>query len=515
MASKKIYSALAVVGLVAVSVAAWWFQNKSTTATEVAAGQGPKTGAGAPGAAPSGLAGGGPRAVGVEVAQVAKADIRDDAQTVGNLRSRQNVMLRPEVAGRVSSIGFVDGNQVRAGQMLVQLDDTLQRAEVQQGLAQVSIAQANFKRNQDLVEQNFVAKRVLDESEANLQVAQAQLALSCARLQRMRITAPFSGTVGIRNINIGDYVKDGADLINLEDISTLYVDFRLPERFQAKLRLGQEVEVQLDALTNRLYRARVEAIDPLIDANGRSIGVRALLRNDGGEPLVTGKAGAGLAGIAPQKAVPPQGLGVKNSASSAPLAQSQRSTGSTPVRDQMGVDKPNIELSKCPPSSMNPPMASGPATNQSGGPLRPGMFARVTAVFAMRENTLYVPEESIVPQGGRQFVIKVVSADTVTDKSTLPPDTATVSQRTEVKLGIRSPGRVEITDGLAEGDTVVIAGQQRLQKDGTALRLVQMGKAPEGQKSAGDKPAGDRPAGTPANASALNPATGAAPAAKP
>ena len=106
--------------------------------------------------------------MGVEVAQVSKISIRDDAQTVGTLRSRQNVMLRPEVAGRVLSLGFTDGNRVRAGQLLVQLDDTLQRAEVQQSLAQVSIASANHKRNQDLVAQNFVAQRVLDESGASL-----------------------------------------------------------------------------------------------------------------------------------------------------------------------------------------------------------------------------------------------------------------------------------------------------------------------------------------------------------
>ena len=234
--------------------------------------------------------------MGVEVAQVGKISIRDDAQTVGTLRSRQNVMLRPEVAGRVLALGFTDGNRVRAGQLLVQLDDTLQRAEVQQSLAQVSIASANHKRNQDLVAQNFVAQRVLDESGASLQVAQAQLALSCARLDRMRIVAPFSGTVGIRNVNIGDYVKDGADLINLEDIGTLYVDFRLPERNQGKVVAGQVVELDIDAMPGRTFKAKVEAVDPLIDVNGRSIGVRAIMANTSGEaslPPGGGKGGAG------------------------------------------------------------------------------------------------------------------------------------------------------------------------------------------------------------------------------
>ena len=239
--------------------------------------------------------------MGVEVAQVTKISIRDDAQTVGTLRSRQNVMLRPEVAGRVLTLGFTDGNRVRAGQLLVQLDDTLQRAEVQQSLAQVSIASANHKRNQDLVAQNFVAQRVLDESGAALQVAQAQLALSCARLDRMRIVAPFSGTVGIRNVNIGDYVKDGADLINLEDIGNLYVDFRLPERNQGKVVAGQVVELDIDAMPGRMFKAKVEAVDPLIDANGRSIGVRAVMANTAGEASLPPGGPKGGAGAPPSR----------------------------------------------------------------------------------------------------------------------------------------------------------------------------------------------------------------------
>ncbi|MFZ9574429.1 MAG: efflux RND transporter periplasmic adaptor subunit, partial [Limnohabitans sp.] len=256
MAKKIVYSIVAVLGIGAASTAAWWYQNKQPASTPAAAGGAPGVGgaAGAPGAP------GAPRAVGVEVARVEKLTLRDDAQAVGTLRSRQNVILRPEVAGRIMTLGFRDGSPVQAGQTLVQLDDTLQRAEVQQSLAQVSIAQANHKRNQELVAQNFVAQRVLDESAASLQVAQAQLALSCARLDRMRIVGPFSGLVGIRCVNLGDYVKDGADLINLEDISVLYVDFRLPERYQGKITPRQTVEMQLDALPNRMFKAQVEAI---------------------------------------------------------------------------------------------------------------------------------------------------------------------------------------------------------------------------------------------------------------
>jgi membrane fusion protein, multidrug efflux system len=114
------------------------------------------------------------------------------------------------------------------------------------------------------------------------------------------------------------------------------------------------------------------------------------------------------------------------------------------------------------------------------------MFARVTTVFSIKDSALVVPEEAIVPQGGRQFVFKVVDAPATPAEGSapLPPDTKFVSQRQEVKLGVRRQGKVEITEGVVEGETVVLAGQQRLQRDGTALRIVELGRPPQGAASA-------------------------------
>jgi hypothetical protein len=177
MTRRKIYPILAAVGIAVAAGGAWWYQSKLTTAKEITALSGP-SGAANPASAASapGGAASAPRAAGVEVAKVEKSSLQDDAQSVGSLRSVQSVMLRPEVPGRVKALGFADGAPVRKGQLLVQLDDTLQRAEVKQSLAQVSIVKANLKRNQELVAQNFVAQRVVDESSASLQVADAQLA---------------------------------------------------------------------------------------------------------------------------------------------------------------------------------------------------------------------------------------------------------------------------------------------------------------------------------------------------
>mgnify|MGYP006093584563 CR=1 FL=1 len=163
MAKKAVYLVVAVAGLALASGAAWWLQNREAPATAAAAPASAARGAGGAGTP------------GVEVTRVKAVRLQDDAQAVGTLRSRQSVTLKPEVSGRVARIAFADGAQVKAGQLLVQLDDTLQRAELSQAQAQLSIARANLKRNQELVAQNFVATRVVEESQANLQVAEAQV----------------------------------------------------------------------------------------------------------------------------------------------------------------------------------------------------------------------------------------------------------------------------------------------------------------------------------------------------
>ncbi len=405
MASKAVYFTVAAGGIVLASAVGWWIQSRPQLPREV--------GRAIP-ATPGPTAA--PRPVGVEVAKVEVQPLRDEAQAVGTLRSRQNVVLRPEVAGRVAGLGFMDGAWVKRGQMLVQLDDALQKAELSQAQAQLSVAQANHKRNQELVARNFVAQRVLDESAAALQVAQAQLDLASARLARMRVVAPFDGVVGIRQVNLGDYVKDGADLVALEDLSAMFVDFSLPERFQPRLRTGQPVELELDALPGSRYTARIVAVNPLVDATGRAVAVRASLPNSAG-------------------------------------------------------DKPGR------PARAS---ASGAAAKGEAGPLRAGMFARVTAVFAVRDSALVVPEEALLPQGGKQYVVKVVAASALPGHSPAVPgadvDAGMVSLRQEVRLGLRRQGKVEITEGVAEGDTVVVAGQQRLQRDGTPVRIVVAGR---------------------------------------
>ena len=380
MASKAIYSVVAVTGIVLASGAAWWLQKprNANVAADSATAATPSGQASA-----SSLAGNGKPPT-VEAASVELRRLTDDTQAVGSLRSRRGVVLRPEVSGRITQLNFTDGQRVKKGQTLVQFDDQLPLAQVQQSLAELSIAQANQSRNQELVAQNFVSQRSLDESAANLQVAQAKLALAKATATRLKIVAPFDGIAGIRLVNVGDYLKDGADIVNIEDIDAIFVDFRLPERFQSRVQRGQTALVDIDALPGIRYAAQIQAIDPLIDANGRSVGVRAC------------------------------------------------------------IDNRQLQL-------------------------RPGMFARVSAVFDVREDARVIPEEAIVPQGGKQYVIKLLDDPAATGK---PVPGSKITQRVEVKVGLRSPGRVEILEGLSAGETVITSGQQRIQKDGTRVTVV-------------------------------------------
>jgi len=428
MASKAIYKVAALAAIALVGAASWWFQNQPAKPPAEMGGPASQGTGGPANAKGAAVASGGPGAVrppSVEVAAVEVSKLVDETQAVGSLRSRQGVILRPEVSGRITQLNFRDGDRVKKGQLLIQFDDQLPMAQVQQAQAELSIALANNKRNQELVEQNFISRRAVDESAANLQVAEAKLSLARATAARLKIVSPFDGIAGIRTVSVGDYLKDGADIVNIEDMEAIFVDYRLPERFQAKVRRGQVAAVELDALPGRKFSATVQAIDPLIDANGRSVGVRAC------------------------------------------------------------IDNRRLQL-------------------------RPGMFARVNTVFGQRNDARIIPEEAIVPQGGRQFVIKVVAG---------PDGQSRVSQRVEVKVGLRTPGKVEILEGLDVGDSVIVAGQQRVQKDGIVVRVVDVPPAgarpgPVAPGGAG-APAGLNASSAPGAPGAPSSAAGARPAATP
>lgn len=267
----KTFIALAVL---AAAYLAWWLQQPGQSHF-FANGEAGAGGAGSASAAPVARA-----APLIEAVRARAAALRDEVQAVGTLVSRQNVSLRSQSSGRVTQIHFKDGQRVRKGQVLIQQDDQLQRAELQQVQAELNLARANHQRNQELVAKGFISQRGLDESSAALQVAEARLALARTTVERLQLKAPFDAVAGIGNVSVGDYLREGDEVIGLQDIDVLHVDFRLPERYLPQVAVGQTAQFQVDALPGESFTARLAAIDPLINEQGRSIAIRASLNNE-------------------------------------------------------------------------------------------------------------------------------------------------------------------------------------------------------------------------------------------
>jgi membrane fusion protein (multidrug efflux system) len=243
---------------------------------------GGRTTEGKPAAAVAKGPGNAPPATTVEAVKVSVVNLPQALTAVGSLRSDETVILRPEVAGRVSQILFREGERVTKGQVLVKLDDSVQQADLDRAKANLTLSQTKHERSIDLRNKGFISSQALDEAVNNLKVAQADAELMEARNSKTTIRAPFSGTIGLRLVSVGDYVKEGQDLVNLESLDPLKVDFRVPEISLSQVTDRQTLQITLDAIPDKAYDGRVYAINPLIDANGRAIVIRAQVPNKDG-----------------------------------------------------------------------------------------------------------------------------------------------------------------------------------------------------------------------------------------
>lgn len=376
----------------------------SAGAGGASAGPGAAAGGGAAGA---GGAGGPPRAggpgggrgpVAVEAVKASVAALADEVQAVGTLRANESVIIRPEIAGRIVQIGFSDGARVNRGALLVELDGSVLAAQAEQARAELGLARTSFERTEDLAKRNFVSGSARDQAAATLKIQAARLELAEAQLAKTRITAPFNGVLGLRNISRGDYVKDGADLVMLEDVSSMKVDLRLPERFIGQLRRGQSILVNIDAFPGRDFVATLDALDAQVDANGRSVLARGRLAN-------------------------------------------------------------------------------------SEGLLRTGMFAKARIRLKEKPTATVIPEEAVFPVGADAFVYRVDGGK---------------AMRTQVRTGIRRNGQVEVLAGVEPGDLVITAGQLKIQRDGTEVRVIEPARRAPAAAAAGDVDGKGAPSGRPA-----------------
>jgi len=265
---RRLIVALAALGLLAAGgVGLWQFREAARQGANAARG---------PGGPPAGFA------IPVEAEPVTIARIAEEILAVGTLKSNESVLLRPEVAGRIAEIGFAEGTPVQAGTVLVQLDDSIPRAELAQAEANLALARANAARAQELYARGAGSAANRDQATAALRTAEAAVDLARAHLGKYRLTAPFDGIVGLRRASPGEFVNVGQEIVNLESIDPIKLEFRVPEVALPALRVGQRITVRVDAYPDRSFTGEVYAIDPAADAAGRSIAVRATLPNSEG-----------------------------------------------------------------------------------------------------------------------------------------------------------------------------------------------------------------------------------------
>lgn len=315
----------------------------------------------------------GPRAravpVQTELAEAGRAATR--IRATGSLRASDAVVVQPEIAGRVTEVLFDQGQAVTAGTPMIKLAPETFQAELTVAEAALVLAQENFTRSEELSRRGATAAQALDEARANLRTAEAEVDLARVRLADTSITAPFDGVVGLKEISVGRYVEPGDELVALERIDPLYLDFRLSERWLTKLKQGDTVAVTVDALPDQIFEGTIAALDPKVDVNGRAVQLRATV--------------------------------------------------------------PNPDRS-----------------------LRPGLFARVDLDLDAREDAVLVPEAAIVLQEDGPIVYRIEDGKALV---------------TPVSTGVRRDGRVEITQGLQAGATVVVNGHVRL-RDQAQVEIV-------------------------------------------
>jgi len=309
--------------------------------------------------------------IAVEASPVSVDTVIEDIRAVGTLRPNESVVISAEISGRIVSIRFREGESVKAGDVLVELDATILQAELDKVRSDAALAKANQERAMTLAQKGSGTQRTLDEAQAAHMAALANLALAEARLQKTALTAPLSGIVGLRTVSVGAYVTPGERIVELVETDPLKVDFRVPETSFAQLRIGQKILVAADAVPAVIFDGKIYAIDPIVDVNGRAIRLRAQVPNPDGR-------------------------------------------------------------------------------------LSAGFFARIRIVIDQRPNAVLVPESAIFPLDGKTLVYRIVNGRAV---------------QTEVVLGQRLPGQVEVRQGLSPNDTVIKAGQQRL-RDGVQIQVV-------------------------------------------
>lgn len=314
------------------------------------------------------------RAIPVDVKKVRIGSVEDTVEAVGSALANESVSITSKISGIVKAIKFTEGQIVKAGTVILELDDREPSANHEALKATRDQAKAALDRAKTLFNTGNAPQARIDDLEGAYRNAEARMRVIEAQLGDLKITAPFTGRIGIRRVSLGALISVGTIITTLDDVETIKLRFFVPEVMIAGLKPDAVVNALSAAYPDRAFKGNITTIDTRIDTTTRAIEVRAAFPNP-------------------------------------------------------------------------------------DGTLKPGMFLTVKISLNRRDNVVIIPEEAIVPEGNRQYVY-VVGAE---GKAT----------KTEVKLGTRSPGEVEIRDGLTPESVVVVGGVQKI-RDGVLVRANQV-----------------------------------------
>jgi len=200
---------------------------------------------------------------------------------IGTLAPVQGVTVSADLPGTIDRLNFESGNQVRAGDVLVQLDTRQERAQLAAAEAQRDLAQLNFERMQGLLKEKVISQAESDRATADIRQTEARVGEIRAAIDRKTIRAPFSGVAGLRQVNVGQYLSNGNPIVSLQALNPIYVNFGVPQQVGSQMREGHVVRITTDEVAGVAFEGRITAIDNIVDQTTRNIQVQATLANPG------------------------------------------------------------------------------------------------------------------------------------------------------------------------------------------------------------------------------------------
>jgi len=217
--------------------------------------------------------------VAVTTTVAAQSEWQPTLDTIGTVTAINGVTVSTDLAGIVDKLAFTSGTVVKAGDLLVHLNTDQEQAQLEQAQAQLTLAQLTLNRDRDLLAKRTISQQEYDTAEATYRQNQATVDQFRALIARKTLRAPFDGVVGIRQVNLGQYLNTGDAVVTLQSFDPIYVNFTLPQQDLSKLAVGQQVDVRLDAYVDAIFPGQINAVNSMVDQATRNVQVQATLQN--------------------------------------------------------------------------------------------------------------------------------------------------------------------------------------------------------------------------------------------